>query len=222
MTIGRQSVQRSWFALLAVVGSMSATVTAGTADAQDRNRSTVAEGTRGACAATPAIGTLIRDPARLATANRVPGSESVQASPKADASARVSRSPASASAMSTTCHRMHESGKVRSGTGLRNKSHSRVRIPGSHGCSIDCCADLPREHDLLIVPEEVNDDTTSGEPTDDDDGWDDLSADDDWHAPIIVCFREAAHYLSARESAAPVSWIVHTSSPFLASQRLRC
>jgi hypothetical protein len=75
---------------------------------------------------------------------------------------------------------------------------------------------------VLVPPDDVNDDTTSGEPYDDDDSRDNLSAHDDSHAPIIVYLRDVAHELIAPGSASVSSWIVPPSPTFLTSQRRRC
>jgi hypothetical protein len=91
-----------------------------------------------------------------------------------------------------------------------------------HRGSIASWGDQSGEHSVFADPEDVNDDTTSGEPSDDDDGWDDLSADDDWYAPIIVCLHDGAHNLIAPEPVPLSPSIVPPSSALLISQRLRC
>jgi hypothetical protein len=72
------------------------------------------------------------------------------------------------------------------------------------------------------MPDDVNDDTTSGEPSDEDDGRDELSADDDWHVPIVVGLYEVALDLIAPESGPSTPYIAALTPGFVTSKRLRC
>jgi hypothetical protein len=113
--------------------------------------------------------------------------------------------------------------KVGSVRPLRSLLHSRFRITGLHCGSHACRGDQAGEHELLVLPEDVNDDTTSGDPIDDDDdGRDDLNADDDSHGPMVSCVRDVARERVGPESAIVAPWIGPITSPLLTSQRLRC
>jgi hypothetical protein len=70
-------------------------------------------------------------------------------------------------------------------------------------------------------PNDPTDDETSDNPNDDDDAWDDLSADDDFSSPIVACLQETVPGLDAPERV-PVTRVPLLSSPFLPLPRLRC